>query len=186
MAIRRTGRFLITDVGTGTQSGDDVTGVSGEYTGVAGATLGTDIAVGDYLHATTGSGVIQRWRVSAITAATATTATLDLSFDDPSGNFPASDDANPIGFGESVITEPISPGGASAVPSQSQLQIAEQFVQGVNTTNAFYESGGLQPNSDGVYDLENRNVTGAELISCLLYTSPSPRDRTRSRMPSSA
>ena len=26
----------------------------------------------------------------------------------------------------------------------------------------------------------------AEHISCLLYTSPSPRDRTRSRMPSSA
>ena len=25
-----------------------------------------------------------------------------------------------------------------------------------------------------------------ELASCLLYTSPSPRDRTRSRMPSSA
>ena len=24
------------------------------------------------------------------------------------------------------------------------------------------------------------------LMSCLLYTSPSPRDRTRSRMPSSA
>ena len=27
---------------------------------------------------------------------------------------------------------------------------------------------------------------GEQLISCLLYTSPSPRDRTRSRMPSSA
>ena len=26
----------------------------------------------------------------------------------------------------------------------------------------------------------------AEHLSCLLYTSPSPRDRTRSRMPSSA
>ena len=26
----------------------------------------------------------------------------------------------------------------------------------------------------------------AEVLSCLLYTSPSPRDRTRSRMPSSA
>ena len=26
----------------------------------------------------------------------------------------------------------------------------------------------------------------AELFACLLYTSPSPRDRTRSRMPSSA
>ena len=28
--------------------------------------------------------------------------------------------------------------------------------------------------------------TSDELIDCLLYTSPSPRDRTRSRMPSSA
>ena len=27
---------------------------------------------------------------------------------------------------------------------------------------------------------------GGHTISCLLYTSPSPRDRTRSRMPSSA
>ena len=27
---------------------------------------------------------------------------------------------------------------------------------------------------------------GAQVIDCLLYTSPSPRDRTRSRMPSSA
>ena len=26
----------------------------------------------------------------------------------------------------------------------------------------------------------------ADLLNCLLYTSPSPRDRTRSRMPSSA
>ena len=29
-------------------------------------------------------------------------------------------------------------------------------------------------------------VDTAELVVCLLYTSPSPRDRTRSRMPSSA
>ena len=28
--------------------------------------------------------------------------------------------------------------------------------------------------------------SGAQRITCLLYTSPSPRDRTRSRMPSSA
>ena len=27
---------------------------------------------------------------------------------------------------------------------------------------------------------------GLKFIACLLYTSPSPRDRTRSRMPSSA
>ena len=30
------------------------------------------------------------------------------------------------------------------------------------------------------------NVKGARKKGCLLYTSPSPRDRTRSRMPSSA
>ena len=31
------------------------------------------------------------------------------------------------------------------------------------------------------------NMTGGEIgCTCLLYTSPSPRDRTRSRMPSSA
>jgi len=31
-----------------------------------------------------------------------------------------------------------------------------------------------------------RSDNGSEFIACLLYTSPSPRDRTRSRMPSSA
>src|SRR5665811_569018 len=30
------------------------------------------------------------------------------------------------------------------------------------------------------------SCTSTPLLSCLLYTSPSPRDRTRSRMPSSA
>ena len=32
----------------------------------------------------------------------------------------------------------------------------------------------------------DRGVTADTTIGCLLYTSPSPRDRTRSRMPSSA
>ena len=32
----------------------------------------------------------------------------------------------------------------------------------------------------------DRNKFMDETIGCLLYTSPSPRDRTRSRMPSSA
>ena len=38
---------------------------------------------------------------------------------------------------------------------------------------------------DGI--VQNELFVGADLgIICLLYTSPSPRDRTRSRMPSSA
>ena len=35
------------------------------------------------------------------------------------------------------------------------------------------------------FDDQQRPV-GVQLFGCLLYTSPSPRDRTRSRMPSSA
>ena len=35
-------------------------------------------------------------------------------------------------------------------------------------------------------DIPDRQVNIPQLSSCLLYTSPSPRDRTRSRMPSSA
>ena len=41
--------------------------------------------------------------------------------------------------------------------------------------------GGKQKGND-----ELRWIDGEEARSCLLYTSPSPRDRTRSRMPSSA
>ena len=35
-------------------------------------------------------------------------------------------------------------------------------------------------------ELSTTTLTETELSTCLLYTSPSPRDRTRSRMPSSA
>ena len=35
-------------------------------------------------------------------------------------------------------------------------------------------------------DLEGADLSGADLRNCLLYTSPSPRDRQKSRMPSSA
>ena len=33
---------------------------------------------------------------------------------------------------------------------------------------------------------DKKNIAGERSDTCLLYTSPSPRDRTRSRMPSSA
>ena len=37
-----------------------------------------------------------------------------------------------------------------------------------------------------VYLLDNGDILQGQPISCLLYTSPSPRDRQKSRMPSSA
>ena len=35
-------------------------------------------------------------------------------------------------------------------------------------------------------DLEGADLSGADMRSCLLYTSPSPRDQRGARMPSSA
>ena len=39
---------------------------------------------------------------------------------------------------------------------------------------------------DGGYDILGITTDGSELQTCLLYTSPSPRDKRQSRMPSSA
>ena len=47
----------------------------------------------------------------------------------------------------------------------------EQYDDLINKLNAYQDN----------YSADNENP-----IRCLLYTSPSPRDRTRSRMPSSA
>ena len=37
-----------------------------------------------------------------------------------------------------------------------------------------------------IFDTTLRDGAQTQGVDCLLYTSPSPRDRTRSRMPSSA
>ena len=64
-------------------------------------------------------------------------------------------------------------------------------MRGGRTSEVSYMVDGV-PMSD-LYDggigvqIENDNIQELQVISgCLLYTSPSPRDRTRSRMPSSA
>ena len=53
--------------------------------------------------------------------------------------------------------------------------------------NLFYENTKSKTkNSDFPEQVEKIANGFHDFISCLLYTSPSPRDRTRSRMPSSA
>ena len=57
------------------------------------------------------------------------------------------------------------------------------------------ETTGLDPSQGhriveiGCIEIEDRKLTGKTFqvyLNCLLYTSPSPRDRQKSRMPSSA
>ena len=43
-----------------------------------------------------------------------------------------------------------------------------------------------EENSQIVQAVRSLKLTPAQLMACLLYTSPSPRDKRQSRMPSSA
>ena len=54
----------------------------------------------------------------------------------------------------------------------------KDYIKKYGTDNLKYEILVIA-DEDYILDLEGRYI-------CLLYTSPSPRDRTRSRMPSSA
>ena len=63
--------------------------------------------------------------------------------------------------------------------------------EGLDTGDILLEEKIKIDNNDNLNTLsEKLSILSAKLLlnatSCLLYTSPSPRDRTRSRMPSSA
>ena len=60
--------------------------------------------------------------------------------------------------------------------SDKQKQIPEEFK---DLAKDFAEKGFITTSSDNL-------INWARTGSCLLYTSPSPRDRSLSRMPSSA
>ena len=63
----------------------------------------------------------------------------------------------------------------------SDLTMGESVLGGT-TTRGFFEIGVVTGYSEGWCF----NFDGTQEGSCLLYTSPSPRDRQKSRMPSSA
>ena len=68
-------------------------------------------------------------------------------------------------------------------PAKSRLQRSELAVPG--SSPEMFEKA-LNSKADYIFlDLEDA-VSPMDKISCLLYTSPSPRDLYRSRMPSSA
>ena len=80
--------------------------------------------------------------------------------------------------------------GLSAIPGLRALIEEGLDVKVWNrTASKAQEAVGDLTNNIAVYDIDvlgNEFSAGDVVVSCLLYTSPSPRDRTRSRMPSSA
>ena len=77
----------------------------------------------------------------------------------------------PVPFNEVTLT-----GGFWGERMQTELDVTLPF--------SLVQAGpAIEQLQGGADFLEGR---GGQSISCLLYTSPSPRDRTRSRMPSSA
>ena len=69
----------------------------------------------------------------------------------------------------------------AVMKSRNIEQVLSDFV---NTAQAAHNAG-LGVNAGHDLNLDNL-AQFKQAIPCLLYTSPSPRDRTRSRMPSSA
>ena len=64
--------------------------------------------------------------------------------------------------------------------------ILDQTSGNVEKDNKKGNTININLNADGDDDFMAAELMIAMLEACLLYTSPSPRDRTRSRMPSSA
>ena len=61
---------------------------------------------------------------------------------------------------------------------------ADNFIWNIENTNYLLE-GNIRFENQNIILNSGKAILGSDNI-CLLYTSPSPRDRTRSRMPSSA
>ena len=89
------------------------------------------------------------------------------------------------------VTTLASGGGISTVGGQ--LYVASDIsASGVVTATSFIGLGQVGVASEGSFVgagasmLDFKTTTGTNINNCLLYTSPSPRDATLSRMPSSA
>ena len=88
--------------------------------------------------------------------------------------------------GERDLTEKLRQLKTKDRPEISQA-IAEARAHGDLKENAEYHAAKEQQGfiEAKIQEIEHA-LANAQVIDCLLYTSPSPRDRTRSRMPSSA
>ena len=82
------------------------------------------------------------------------------------------------------VSAPPSAFDLSPVATDQNRQEAKQAFMESDTDGIYNSHGLVSPRSP--YQVMAGNIIPASLVTCLLYTSPSPRDRQKSRMPSSA
>ena len=78
----------------------------------------------------------------------------------------------------------LSGGVDSSVAAAQLLEQGHEVVGGYMKN--WINDEGIAGDCPWEEDVEDAHAVAKHLGICLLYTSPSPRDRTRSRMPSSA
>jgi len=83
--------------------------------------------------------------------------------------------ADPYEFPEEAVLHP-----------EDAPDITERLINPLWAPTAYLQGIDCLDTEYDVKSLDNKTHRFSEYIVCLLYTSPSPRDRTRSRMPSSA
>ena len=88
-------------------------------------------------------------------------------------------------------------GSFNGSTTQFNLRVSSSAVEPVSDSQLLISVGGVMQNPTNDYTVSGSTITFTTapsagltffgtFLGCLLYTSPSPRDRTRSRMPSSA
>ena len=84
---------------------------------------------------------------------------------------------------EAVVATPLAAGYSCLSEEERDLGVALVEI-GADVTNVSVHAGGMLLGLSAI-PIGSSEITDA-IASCLLYTSPSPRDATLSRMPSSA
>ena len=67
-----------------------------------------------------------------------------------------------------------------------EVQLVRLIHGDTNPEGPGYKEAEIDASCNGTYQGKNQRIHGGSYIICLLYTSPSPRDKRQSRMPSSA
>ena len=76
--------------------------------------------------------------------------------------------------------------GTLTITDQNDSDLVVPLGSGLNVNATNVDDPNLQDGDFITYTVTGSNIVPTLPNTCLLYTSPSPRDRTRSRMPSSA